>query len=280
MSNIDQTTAVPTYSRVIDNSKDYVAPVTEQQQVQAGQQGQDQAGQQGQDQAGQQGQDQAGQQGQDQAGQQGQDFMGEIRSTLASLSQQIAGQGQQGQQGQQVADPNADLAMKIEQQLSDLQEKATAGEITYAEMIRQTAPLLSEQARLQVKNDLNQEKEAEQIRGAQDAFLAEHPDFMDFVKSPEAQAIRQANPIMDNVSAYFAYQANMAKAATGQLQTEMQNLQTQMQNSIKGAAQQQAPVVGAGNGGAMQVPLTSRGDGRKPLEGGLAALQGVRSKNQ
>lgn len=144
-------------------------------------------------------------------------------------------------------------------------------------MIRQTAPLIEQRATMKVKQDLQQEEEAKQIRGAQDAFLAENPDFMEFAKSPEAQAIRQANPILDNVSAYYAFKAKSAEAAIGNLQQQFNELKTQMENSIKGAAKEQAPVVGTGAGDTSQLPQLGKGDGLKPFEGGLAALRKVRT---
>ena len=170
-----------------------------------------------------------------------------------------------------------DPSMAIEEQLLALQRQAEEGEITYSEMIRQTAPLIEERASMRIKQDLQQEEEAKQIRGAQDAFLAENPDFLEFTKSPEAQAIRQANPIMDNVSAYYAYKAESEKMEKANLQAQIDELRLQMQNTIKGAAGQQGAVAGTGGGESLPIQNLGRNDGLKPFEGGLAALKRARA---
>ena len=203
------------------------------------------------------------------------DYIRDIQSQLAALNSHMAQGGQVPGQPGQGGEP--DPLVQIEQQLVDLKAQAEAGEITYAEMIAQTAPLLEQSVSLRVKQDLAQEEEAKQIRGAQDAFLAENPDFMQFVNSPEATAIRQANPIFDNVSAYYAHKAKAAETAFGSLQQQLDALKAQMESSIKGAAQSQAQVVGTGGGTESAIPNLGRGDGLKPLEGGLAALKRARA---
>ena len=203
------------------------------------------------------------------------DYIRDIQSQLAALNSHMAQGGQVPGQPGQGGEP--DPLVQIEQQLVDLKAQAEAGEITYAEMIAQTAPLLEQSVSLRVKQDLAQEEEAKQIRGAQDAFLAENPDFMQFVNSPEATAIRQANPIFDNVSAYYAHKAQAAETAFGSLQQQLDALKAQMESSIKGAAQSQAQVVGTGGGTESAIPNLGRGDGLKPLEGGLAALKRARA---
>ena len=272
MAKDDQNSAVPTYSRVIDNSRDYVAPASapaappETPPAPAGEQTPPADGQQP-PAAASDGQQPPAAAVPAQEGTPG--YIQEIQAQLAALNQQMAGQGHSSDPG--------DPMVQLEQQLVDLQKQAEDGEITYSEMIRQTAPLIEQRATMKVKQDLQQEEEAKQIRGAQDAFLAENPDFMEFAKSPEAQAIRQANPILDNVSAYYAFKAKTSEAAIGNLQQQLNELKTQMENSIKGAAQQQAPVVGTGQGDDSSIPKLGKGDGLKPFEGGLAALKRVRT---
>lgn len=274
MSKEEQNEAVPMYNRVVDNSVDYVAPSAgpEQQAPPAAKPegDQPQARPEGdQPQVKPEGdQPQAKPEGDQQVGAPG--YIQEIQAQLAEINQQMAaGKGAEG--------PANDPMVQLEQQLADLQQKAEDGEITYSEMIRQTAPLIEQRATMKVKQDLQQEEEAKQIRGAQDAFLAENPDFMDFVKSPEAQAIRQANPILDNVSAYYAFKAKTSEAAIGSLQQQFNELKQQMESSIKGAAQEQAPAAGTGQGDDTSIPKVGKGDGLKPFEGGMAALRRARA---
>ncbi|MCE5199070.1 hypothetical protein LLG39_08845 [bacterium] len=272
MEKVDQNSAVPTYSRVIDNSAEYVAPQAQQQPVAEQPPAPAQEAPAGQEQTPVPGgaQEQQAPAGTEQpAGQETPSYIQDIQMQLAALNQQMAGQGQ-GDQG--------DPMVQLEQQLVDLQAKAESGEITYSEMIRATAPLIEQRATMKVKQDLQQEEEAKQIRGAQDAFLAENPDFKEFVASPEAQAIRQANPVLDNVSAYYAFKAKSAEAAIGNLQQQFNELKAQMESSIKGAAKEQASVVGTGSGENSPVPQLGKGDGLKPFEGGLAALRRARTE--
>ena len=197
------------------------------------------------------------------------EYIQEIQAQLDNLNRQLA----QGSSPEGQVDPN----VAIDQQLAALQEQATNGEITYAEMIAQTAPLLEQRVSMRVMDNMKQESEAQQIRSAQDAFLQENPDFMQFANSPEAAAIRQANPILDNVSAYYAFKAKQSEIETSQLQQEFSTLKAQMETSIKGAAKQQGHVVGAGNSDDAGVPSLYRGDGKTPFDGGMAALRKARA---
>ena len=265
--------AVPVYDKVVDNSQEYVAssPAPQEQAPQA-QVPQEQAApapaapEQAAQKEGSASASSATPAASAEQGTPG--YIEEIRQQLAALNSQL---GQNGESGGQ------DPSMAIEEQLLALQRQAEEGEITYSEMIRQTAPLIEERASMRIKQDLQQEEEAKQIRGAQDAFLAENPDFIEFTKSPEAQAIRQANPIMDNVSAYYAYKAESAKMEKANLQTQIDDLRMQMQNTIKGAAGQQGAVAGTGGGESLPIQNLGRNDGLKPFEGGLAALKRARA---
>ena len=262
--------AVPVYDKVVDNSQEYVAssPAPQEQapQAEAPQEQAAPAPAALEQDAPQESSAPAAPTASAEQGTPG--YIEEIRQQLAALNSQL---GQNGEQGGQ--DPN----MVIEDKLLALQRQAEEGEITYSEMIRQTAPLIEERASMRIKQDLQQEEEAKQIRGAQDAFLAENPDFLEFTKSPEAQAIRQANPIMDNVSAYYAYKAESEKMEKASLQAQIDDLRTQMQNTIKGAAGQQGAVAGTGGGESLPIQNLGRNDGLKPFEGGLAALKRARA---
>ena len=265
--------AVPVYDKVVDNSQEYVAssPAPQEQAPQApAPQEQAAPAPAAQEQAAQkESSAPASSTAPAASAEQGTPgYIEEIRQQLAALNSQL---GQNGESGGQ------DPSMAIEEQLLALQRQAEEGEITYSEMIRQTAPLIEERASMRIKQDLQQEEEAKQIRGAQDAFLAENPDFLEFTKSPEAQAIRQANPIMDNVSAYYAYKAESEKMEKANLQAQIDELRLQMQNTIKGAAGQQGAVAGTGGGESLPIQNLGRNDGLKPFEGGLAALKRARA---
>ena len=276
---MEKSRAVSMYDTVIDNSTEYVP----QQQAAPAAQGQSASAMESQAQTSDQGSTSEG--GQPPATPEGgqppvtskdqtPDYIRDIQTQLAALNSQVAQGGQSQDLPGQGGTP--DPLAQVEQQLVDLKAQAEAGEISYAEMIAQTAPLLEQSVSLRVKQDLAREEEAKQIRGAQDAFLAENPDFVQFANSPEASAIRQSNPIFDNVSAYYAHKAKSAEAAIGGLQQQLDALKAQMEGSIKGAAQGQAQVVGTGGGNESIIPATGRGDGLRPLEGGLAALKRAR----
>ena len=106
--------------------------------------------------------------------------------------------------------------------------------------------------------------------------MQQYPDFQQFAQSPEANALVQQNPVFDHVSAYFATREQKQAAENQQLQSQVAELQKQIQTSIKSAANTQGSVVGS-ESGDIGVPELYRGDGLDQQKGGIAALRRARS---
>lgn len=200
------------------------------------------------------------------------DYIGEIKSQLAAINSQMAQAGSNPGAGE-VGNPEVEL----DQAMAALREQATNGDITYAEMIEKTAPILEQRIAMQVQRQMSQEQQAQQARGAQEAFIAENPDFMQFAQSPEAEAIMRANPVLDRVSAYYAWKNQETAQMAHGIQAQLEELKAKMNNSISGAAEKQGRIAGAGAGDDLSVPNLHRGDGLSSFEGGLAALRKARA---
>lgn len=195
------------------------------------------------------------------------DFLKEIKAQLDSLNQHLITGKQEQQQ---------DPLGEIDKQLVALQEQARNGDITYDEMILKTAPLLEQRVLLKVQSEQQRMDAERRAQAAQESFLQENPDFVEFAKSDEAKLIQQANPIFDPVSAYFAWKAKSVEQALQQKDVELAELRKQMERSIQKAAERQGVISGTGVGKELDVPNVYRGDGLGVQEGGLAALRRAR----
>lgn len=280
----DQENVVPSHGYTVDNTKEYISPKAESQQ-QSATTDQAPAGQQTAADPAPAGQQAAadpapdGQQaGTDKQADPGGDILSSMAAQLQQITQQLS-QGQQGQAGQPVT-PQQNPMDVLTQQIEEIKDKASRGEITYEEMLSQTAPIIKQQAVIEVQQQIEADAQQRQVQDAQGQFLQQYPDFAQFVQSPEAQVMVQSNPVLDNVSAYFAAREAKAAEENKALQAQIATLTQQVQNSIKTAASTQANVVGGESGESVGVPTVFRGDGLDPQRGGLAALQRVRQTQQ
>ena len=147
----------------------------------------------------------------------------QLQQLTQQLNQAPAGTEEQG----------PDPLVQLDEQLAALQQQATAGEITYEEMIVQTAPIIEQRATLNIQRQMEQQAQQRQVQDAQGQFLQQYPDFQQFAQSPEANALIQQNPVFDHVSAYFATREQKQAAENQQLQAQIAELQKQIQTSIK-----------------------------------------------
>ena len=199
-------------------------------------------------------------------------------SGLDAVMQEIMGLKQalqNPQQPQQSAGP--DPLDQINQAIMTLEEQAKSGEISPEELTMRMAPLIEQRVQVNMERKLQADAEAKSVRDAQGAFIAQNPDFLTFAQSPEAAAMINGNPVLDNVSAYYAAKHMKSEAEKQTLAAELESLKAQMANTIKVAGKEQAPIVGSDAGTDAQVTKTYRGDGLDPLSGGLAALRRVRA---
>lgn len=202
----------------------------------------------------------------------------ELLSGIAQTLQQITQRLDQAPPGtEQQTQAQEDPMIALDRQLADIQAQAAEGKITYDEMLAQSAPVIREQARLEARKEVEAEKQQGQVQAAQGQFLQQYPEFQAFVGSPEAQAFVQANPVFDHVSAFFASREQKALQEKQALESQVTQLQEQIQKSIKNAATEQSAIVGEG-GNDVGVPTTYRGDGVSAQQGGMNALQRARQQ--
>lgn len=190
---------------------------------------------------------------------------------LNAVLQEIMGikQAMLNPQQQQQADPMAE----IDAALQALEQKAKDGEISNEELVMQTVPLIEQRVQMNMERKLQDQAQAKSVSDAQGAFIAQNPDFVGFAQSPEAAAIINGNPILDNVSAFYMAKHKQAEARAQTLELELTQLKQQQSLAIKNAGKKQAEVVGSDQGIDAGAEKLYRGDGLSPQQGGIAALR-------
>jgi hypothetical protein len=201
----------------------------------------------------------------------------EMLASMSAQLQQLTQQLNSAPVGSEQQQPTQDPLVQLDSALADLQRKAENGEITYEEMIVQTAPIIEQRATINIQRQMETQAQQRQVQDAQGQFLQEYPDFPEFAQSPAAQAMIQSNPVFDTVSSYFAAREQKAVQESQMLQSKVAELEKQIQGSIKNATVQQGGVVGGETGESVGVPTTFRGDGMDRQKGGIAALRRARS---
>jgi len=267
MPKDNETPAVPSGSVVVENGGEEVRqPVTPEGS------GQEQAGQEG-------GAGQAqGQEAPDQ-GQQGpgsEDFAAKLAAQLDELNSSIKTMGAQPQGDPQGQQGSQEPARDYDSELAELQKQAADGDISYNDLISKSQAIHEAKTQDLVQNSLKQYHEEQQTRTVQERFLSENPGFQDFIASPENQALQQANPVLDNVSSYYAAKAQSAEAKATELEAQLAQLQQEREAAVGGAAQRQSGRVGTESGSDVR---QSQAQGTKNLsarDGMMAALKAMR----
>ena len=198
---------------------------------------------------------------------------------LNAVLQEIMGLKQslnnpQAMQQQQMADPIAE----IDQAINVLEQQVKEGEITSEEFTLKSIPLIEQRVQVNMERKLQQDAQAKNVSDAQGAFIAQNPDFVSFAQSPEAAALINSNPVLDNVSAYYMAKHKQAEAKSQALQAELDALKATQAEAIKNAGKVQAKVVGSDAGTDAGVDKLYRGDGLSAQQGGIAALRRARAQ--
>lgn len=196
---------------------------------------------------------------------------------LDAVLQEIMGLKQALQNPQQQQQQGPDPLEEVNAALATLEEQARNGDISNEELTMKSLPLIERRVEINMERKMQADSEAKGVRDAQGAFIAQNPDFLTFAQSPEAAAMINGNPILDNVSAYYAAKHMQSQAENQALSTELAALKAEMAKTIKVAGKEQAPIVGSDAGTDAQVTKTFRGDGLDPQNGGLAALRRARA---
>ena len=196
---------------------------------------------------------------------------------LDAVLQEIMGLKQALQNPQQQQQQGPDPLEEVNAALAALEDQARSGDISNEELTMKSLPLIERRVEINMERKMQADSEAKGVRDAQGAFIAQNPDFLTFAQSPEAAAMINGNPILDNVSAYYAAKHMQSQAENQAMSTELAALKAEMAKTIKVAGKEQAPIVGSDAGTDAQVTKTFRGDGLDPQSGGLAALRRVRA---
>ena len=112
----------------------------------------------------------------------------------------------------QIQSPKED-AKSIESLSAELQRKLEEGEISTGEAFEEQRKLIEMSAQQQVQAVLQQQKQEAEASKIQDKFLSENPDFTELRDSGELEGLVKANPLHDNLSAYYALKAQRAEEA-------------------------------------------------------------------
>lgn len=198
---------------------------------------------------------------------------------MNSVLQEIAGlkealMNPQQMQQQQGPDP----LMEINAALATLEEQAKNGEISQEELTMKTIPLIEQRVQINMERKMAQDAEAKNVRDAQGAFVAQNPDFIPFVQSPEAAAMINGNPLFDNVSAFYAAKFAKSEAEKQTMQAQLAEMQKLQADSIKNAGKEQAKIVSGDAGTEAGAEKLFRGDGLGAQQGGVAALRQSRAQ--
>ena len=196
---------------------------------------------------------------------------------LDAVLQEIAGLKQALQQPQPGETAPGDPMAEIDVALKALEEQAKNGEISQEELTMKTIPLIEQRVQINMERKSQQDAQARSVRDAQGAFIAQNPDFLAFAQSPEAAAMVNGNPVLDNISAYYAAKHMKSEAEKATISQELATLKAEMAKTIKTAGTEQSTIVGSDAGTDAQVAKTYRGDGLDPQSGGLAALRRARA---
>jgi hypothetical protein len=197
--------------------------------------------------------------------------MSSVLQEIASLKESLLNPQQQQQQG-------PDPLLQIDEALNSLEQQAKEGIISNEELTMKTIPLIEQRVQINMERKMAQEAEAKSVRDAQGAFVAQNPDFIPFVKSPEAAAMINGNPLLDNVSAFYAAKHAKSEAEKQLLQAQLAEAQQLQANSIKNAGKEQAKIVSGDAGTEAGAEKLFRGDGLAAQQGGVAALRQARAQ--
>lgn len=101
-----------------------------------------------------------------------------------------------------------------EAQKAELRAKVDEGDLSIEEYTDAVSALSAEYATRNALSQYEQMTAKQQQEQAQDQFLTDHPDFLELQSSGQLEAVKQTLPGMhDDFSAYFALQAEQARAA-------------------------------------------------------------------
>lgn len=201
-------------------------------------------------------------------------FSEKLSKQLEDLNNSIRSMSQGSGEGAESQESSRDY----DQELLELQEKANDGDISYSELIAQSQAIQDAKTQEMVASAIDQYEQRRQVSGIHDQFLSQNPDFSDFVNSDANRIMQEANPMLDNLSSYYASRADQIAEENLALKQELADLKGQVQTSVKGAAASQSSRVGAESGTDLRRRAQQSNENLSPKEGMLAALLAQRQQ--
>jgi hypothetical protein len=108
-----------------------------------------------------------------------------------------------------VEQPPAD---DFDTKLVDLNKKLDEGEVSMSEYMKDYTKLVETRTTAKVQAIQAEQQKNMKMSSLETQFLSKNADYMDIVQSGKLEPIKQADPLHDNISAYYAYKAQEAKA--------------------------------------------------------------------
>lgn len=126
--------------------------------------------------------------------------LGELRQSYTALSEKA----------QKAADTSSNP--DFDTRLADIQAQVDSGDIDFGQALRLTAQLSAEMGASQAATNIQGQLRQDENRKIQQAFLDANPEFTELVETGALDEIKAANPLHDDVSAYYEYQAVKTRA--------------------------------------------------------------------
>jgi len=140
--------------------------------------------------------------------------IGDLRKTKDVLLTQLEqNQKMPGQQSGKREAPPKEAPPDYDAQITDIASKVDQGELDIAEALKLTSNITTAKALSMANEQFTKANQAQQAKMVQDQFLKDHPDFMQLQQDGTLQSIMQSNPLHDQFSAYWAYQADQQSQA-------------------------------------------------------------------
>lgn len=203
-------------------------------------------------------------------------FMEKLSQQLDNLNSSIQTMGQNGQPGEQAG--AQEEARDFDAELQALQAQATDGDISYQDLIVKSQEIQDAKTQQTVAMALQNYDNQQQATGMQQSFLQENPEYQQFVQSPENQQMQQANPMLDDISAYYSAKASREASRASQVEAELAELKARVGTSVRAAAGVQTARVGTESGSDLRQSTKSKSDNISPRDGMLGVLQGMRQQ--
>jgi hypothetical protein len=103
-----------------------------------------------------------------------------------------------------------------ENKLGDLAKKLDDGDISMSEYMSEYTNIIEARTEAKVQAVASEQEKTIKMSSLENDFLGKNPDYMEVVNSGKLEAIKQANPLHDNISAFYAYKAQEAEGSTEQ----------------------------------------------------------------